>query len=130
VARFASKNNVNNGSCLGVADFSGHRRCPTSTVSGDFLHWAEGPVPAAGGSISNLWAELGNAMPPGKSATVSVLDITPPAGPQTVVLTCEVTSGHATCENTGAETILKGHYMLVRVNTTGPPTSWRVSFRY
>jgi hypothetical protein len=106
-----------------------HHHCPTSTRAGEFERWAEGPVPAAGGSISSLWAETSTPVPAGKSATVNVIDMTPPSG-QSIVLKCEVTSGSTTCDSTQAEPIEKGHYLLVRINTTAPPATWRVSFRY
>jgi hypothetical protein len=130
VARFASENKAKNESCLGVIGSFRAGKCQTSTAAHDFLDVAEGPVPAAGGSISNLWAEAGSTMPVGDSATVNVIDMTPTSGPQKVALSCEVTAGQTTCENTEAAPILKGHYMLVRINTTAPRTNWRVTFRY
>jgi hypothetical protein len=130
VARFASGNNVDNGECLGVRANFGHNRCPTRSTTREFEKWAEGPMPAAGGSISNLWAEVSTPVPAGKSTTVNVIDMTPPSGTQSVVLKCEVTTGNTTCESTKAEPIPKGHYVLVRINTTARPATWRVTFRY
>lgn len=86
-------------------------------------------MPAAGGSISNLWAEAGTTVPSKKSSTVSVIDETP-GGVQTVVLTCEVLAAARACSNTNTAPIAAGHYLMVRIDTTAPPTSWRVSFRY
>jgi hypothetical protein len=130
VARFASKDNVDNGECLGVRDNFGHNHCPPRSTTREFEKWAEGPVPAAGGSVSNLWAEASTPVPAGKSTTVDVIDTTAPSGTPSVVLKCEVTTGNTTCENTTAAPIAQGHYMLVRINTTAPPATWRVTFRY
>jgi len=102
-------------------------RCP-KTAGRDF-QFTEGPVSAAGGSISNLWAEAGTTVPSKKSSTVSVIDETP-AGVQTVVMTCTVPAGTRTCSNTHTVPIEAAHYLMVRIDTTAPPTSWRVSFRY
>ena len=127
-AIFGSSDNVRTGRCLGnVANLSESSKCPKS-AGGDF-QFTEGPVSAAGGSISNLWAEAGAPVPSKKSSTVNVIDETP-AGVQTVVLTCVVAEGAKTCSNTKAIPIEAGHYLMVRTDTTAAPTSWRVSFRY
>jgi hypothetical protein len=43
---------------------------------GRLLELSEGPVSVAGGSAWNLWAEAASAMPIGRSATTSVVDMT------------------------------------------------------
>ena len=91
--------------------------------------FTEGPVPAAGGSISNLQAETGVAVSTGKNATVNVIDETP-TGAQTVLMTCMVSEGKRTCANTGETSIAAGHYLMVRIDSTSSATTWRVSFRY
>jgi hypothetical protein len=127
-AIFGSSDNVYTGQCLGnVANIHDRGKCP-KTAGRDF-EFTEGPVSAAGGSISNLWAEAGTTVPSKKSSTVNVIDETP-TGVQTVVLTCFVPAGARTCSNTSVVPIEAGHYLMVRIDTTAPPTSWRVSFRY
>jgi len=103
-------------------------KCPKSTNAGEFVYYTEG-VPAGGGQISDLWAEASGPIASGK-ATVNVLDMTPPEGPQTVAMSCEVTVGQSTCSNTGSVPIAAGHYMLVQIITTAKPTRWDVTFRY
>jgi hypothetical protein len=129
VARFASIVPVKNESCIGIFGVWGSGSCGPSWGSGAFLDLVEGPVPAAGGIISNLWAEAGGALS-GGSATVEVLDLIPPSGPTNTALSCPVAKGGTTCENKGNVPIAAGHYMLVRVKTTALPTTWHVSFRY
>jgi hypothetical protein len=127
-ATFGSSGGVRTGQCLGnVADIGAHSKCP-KTAGRDFK-FTEGPVSAAGGSISNLWAEGGTTVPPKESSTVNVIDETP-AGVQTVVMSCVVPAGARTCSNTSPAPIEAGHYAMVRVDTKARPTSWRVSFRY
>jgi hypothetical protein len=112
---------------VGIAQANEPERCP-KTTGRDFV-FTEGPVSAANGSISNLWAEAGTVVPSAKSSTVNVIDETP-SGVQAVVLSCTVAAGAKTCSNTGSVGIAAGDYLMVRVNTTAPPTTWRVSFRY
>ena len=127
-AIFGSSNEVHNGRCLGnVTNIGDSGRC-RKTAGHDFK-FTEGPVSAAGGSVSNLWAEAGTAVAAKKSSTVEVIDETP-AGVQTVVMTCTVPAGATTCSNTGTVAIAAGHYLMVRIETTASPASWRVSFRY
>ena len=101
--------------------------CPT-TGDADFVY-TEGPVPAAGGSISNLQAETSTAVAAGKVVTVNVMDETS-AGVQTVVMTCTVAVGATTCSNTGTAAVAAGHYLMVRIDTTDSARAWRVTFRY
>jgi hypothetical protein len=114
---------VATGECIGNTHFFAAGTCSTG-AGGDFK-FTEGPIPAAGGSISNLEAEAGTAV----NATVNVIDKTP-SGAQTVVMTCMVTGGTKTCSNTGTVGIVALHYLMVRIETTSTATTWRVSFRY
>jgi hypothetical protein len=119
---------VGTGRCIGnQANFNQQNNCPTAPIK-DF-QFTEGPVPAAGGLVSNLQAEAAAAVPMGKSTTVNVLDETP-AGAQTVVLSCPVAVGARTCANPGTVTVAAGHYLMVRIDTTAPGTGWRVAFRF
>jgi hypothetical protein len=86
-------------------------------------------VPAAGGSVSNLWAEAGSAVASKDSSTVSVIKETT-TGVQKVVMTCTVPAGASTCSNPATAAVAAGEYLLVQISTTAYPTSWRVSFRY
>ena len=61
VALFGNEHNTTSGDCLSNSGNFGHASapmCPT-TAGGDFIFTEGGPVPAAGGSISNLQAEAG-----------------------------------------------------------------------
>jgi hypothetical protein len=127
VALFGSANKVASGQCIGASARFGQGSCPSS--AGDDFMFTEGPVPAAGGSISNLQAETGVAVSSGKNATVNVIDETP-TGAQTVVMTCVVSEGKRTCANTGATSIAAGDYLMVRIDSTSSAAAWRVSFRY
>jgi hypothetical protein len=119
-AIFGSSDNVYGGQCLGnVANMHDGGKCP-KTAGRDFK-FTEGPLSAAGGSISNLWAEAGTTVPSKESSTVNVIDETP-AGVRTVVMTCTVPAGARTCSNTSAVPIEAGHYLMVRIDTTAPPT--------
>jgi len=115
--------------CLGnVENLGDAGRCP-KTAGRDF-EFTEGPVPGAGGSISNLWAEAGSLVTAKKSSTVNVIDETA-SGAQTVAMSCTIPAGSNTCSNTGpAVPIAAGHYLMVQIVSTAWPTSWRVSFRY
>jgi hypothetical protein len=131
VAVFASEHSTSSGACLSNSANFAHSPappCPT-TAEGDFIY-TEGPVPAAGGSISNLEAQAGSAPAAGKRSIVNVIDETP-TGHQTVVMKCEIYKAkETTCSNTGAIPIDKGHYLMVQIDTTASPTTWRVTFRY
>jgi hypothetical protein len=115
--------------CLGNIANPVPGNCPNS--AGHDFRFTEGPVSAAGGSISNLWAETGTAVPAGSSSNVKVIDENQ-AGIQTMVFECTapIGPGSTTCSNTGSVPIAAGHYLMVRIETTAPPTSWRVNFRY
>ena len=128
MAIFGSEANVANGRCIGnSANFNQQSTCPT-TAAKDFK-FTEGPVPAAGASVSKLQAEAGAVMSGERSATVNVIDETP-AGVQKVVMTCTVAGGNKTCVNAGTAAVVAGDYLMVRIDTTGPGTFWRVTFRY
>jgi hypothetical protein len=60
---------------------------------------------------------------------VNVIDETP-AGAQTVLMTRKINAGETTCSNKGMIGIAAGHYLMVRIDTTAPATTWRVTFRY
>jgi len=128
VAEFGAELPVLNGECLGnYTHITLPGSCPTG-AGHDFAH-TEGPVPAAGGSVSNLWAEAGSAVASKDSSTVSVIKETP-AGVQKVVMTCTVPAGATSCSNTATAAVAAGEYLLVQIATTAFPTSWRVGFRY
>ncbi|HXW58918.1 MAG TPA: hypothetical protein VEJ23_05510 [Solirubrobacteraceae bacterium] len=127
-AIFGSERLVLSGECLGnVANMSYASVCP-NTAGRDFL-FTEGPVSAGGGLISDLQAEAATAPLAKTSSAVNVIDETP-SGQQTVVMTCTVAAGATSCSNIGTVSIAAGHYVMVQVNTTAFPTTWRVSFRY
>jgi hypothetical protein len=119
---------VGNGRCISNSgNLDSQATCPTTAIT-DWI-FTEGPVPAAGGSISNLQAETGTAVGSGKVVTVNVIDETP-AGVQTVAMTCTVAVGSTTCNNTGTAAVAAGHYLMVRIDTTDSARTWRVTFRY
>jgi hypothetical protein len=124
---FGSPNKVTTGQCLGNSGHFGQGSCPSS--AGRDFDFTEGPVPAAGGSVSNLQAEAGAAPAAGKNATVNLIDETP-SGAQTVAMTCTVSGGATTCSNTGTVAVTAGHYLMVRIDTTSLATTWRVGVRY
>ena len=88
-------------------------------------------MPAAGGDISDLQAQIGTAPAAGKSAIVDVLDETP-AGAQSVAMSCTIAATQTTCSNTGTVAIAAGHYLMVQIDgtSTAAASTWRVTFRY
>lgn len=125
VAQFGSSTPVTSGNCIGnIGNFGSEAACPTS-AEGDFTY-TDGPVPANFGRVGFLQAETGTA---GTTAEVHVIDETPLGG-QTVVLSCTVVSA-TTCKNsTSSVVVAAGHYLMVRIDTTSLPGTWRVTFRY
>ncbi len=128
VAKFASEDSVRSGMCLGTSGYFWPAGCPTNPA-GSSMWFTEGPVPAAGASVSNLQAEAGAPVPLKKTSTVNVIDMAPGMG-QKVILSCTVPVGATTCSNTGTVTVAAGHYLLVQIVTTAPQTTWRAGFRY
>jgi hypothetical protein len=130
VAFFGSAWPTLGGECIGSAgNFEvWPKPCPTNAQS-DF-YYSQGPVPAAGGSISNLQAQAGSNAEHGESWLVAVID-EKPSGAQTVAMTCTVLEKSNSCSNSGSVAIAAGDYMLVEIKPpVGWPTTWRVSFRY
>jgi hypothetical protein len=135
VAVFGNEHNTSSGDCLSNSANFAHSPapvCPT-TAEGDFIY-TEGPVPAAGGSISDLQAESGSAPTGKKSATVTVIDETPNGTQHPTVMKCTIPAPlpapPKTCSNTGAVPIEPGHYLMVQTGGTASATTWRVTFRY
>jgi hypothetical protein len=129
-ALFGNEHGTTSGDCISNSANFAHSPapgCPT-TAQGDYVY-TEGPVPAAGGSISNLQAQAGSAAAPKKSSLVNVIDETP-AGVQKVAMTCKINAGETTCSNMSMVGIAAGHYLMVRIDTTASATTWRVTFRY
>ena len=130
VALFESAYPVVPGECLsdtsGIGAFP--RQCPADPEGA--VDYAEGPVPAAGGSLSNLIAEAGVSAPRADSWEV-VVTIQSAAGARTVAVTCTVDEGSRTCSHSGTTAVQAGDYLMVSVRSGAVwPTTWRVSFRY
>src|SRR5262249_35910286 len=88
----------------------------------------EGPVPAGGGTVTNLEVATDTAPGAGKTFVINVQDNTTGA----TLLSCSITVSRKTCTNTGSAPIPAGHYLQVQVTglpTRGAPSS-RVTFRY
>jgi hypothetical protein len=130
VAYFGSEYPAHAGACLGIADDPRTFPAPCAVdAAQDFFH-AVGPIPAAGGSVSNLEAKAGAAARTGEAPTVEVVAVTP-AGARTKLLTCALHEGNSSCSNTGSAAVSSGDYLMVALQSTSwPGTTWRVSFRY
>lgn len=116
--------------CLGNAGHLGALAapCPPDPAS-DFIY-TEGPVPAAGGSISNLQAQSGEAAGRGESWEVSIIEAAA-SGAQSVAMSCLVSEGTSACSDPASSAIAAGDYVRVSVQSgRAERQSWRVSFRY
>jgi hypothetical protein len=128
--------NVGTGQCVGNITFgtSNHATCPTAEAANTFsaeVSFLEGPVPAGGGTLTNLEATSTGTPTAGQSYAVDVLDNTT----GNVLLSCTVTSSSSPagyCSNTGTATVNAGVYLEVRITSAGgaPNKAWRVTFRY
>jgi hypothetical protein len=141
VATFFSTADVHNGECIGNSTFATnkHGACPAvvaaNTYSAD-VQFLEGPVPAGGGTVSNLEATTDTAMTGSQSWTIDVIDNTAPTA--VVLLSCTINAttslSTTTCQNTGSAAVAAGHYLEVKATKGGSPLPadkpFRVTFRY
>jgi hypothetical protein len=87
-----------------------------------------GPIPASGGTITNLFVQLDNNVTgTGASWTATVLD----NGVPTAVF-CTIPTGSQSCTSGASVAIAAGHWLQVKVTSVNGPAgrNWRVSFRY
>ena len=130
VGLFGSPLAVPPGACIGVAVGAPHPPSPCPRDPTEDFAYAQGPMPAAGGALSNLEAQAGEAARRGTSWTVAVLDETP-QGVKTIALSCMVSEGASSCSNPGSASVHPGDYLMVEIEPGGGHlTTWRVSFRY
>jgi hypothetical protein len=111
--------------------------CPAAvtanTYSGE-LTFLEGPVPAGGGTITNLEATTNTAMTGTQSWTIDVID----NATGSVLLSCTINTttslSTTACQNTGSAAVAAGHYLQVKATKGGSPLPadkpFRVTFRY
>jgi hypothetical protein len=133
VANFMSSSNVPNGECIGNIIFASnnHGGCPSAVTANTFtseVTFLEGPVPAGGGTVTNLEAVVNTAPTGTQSHTVTVLNNTTGA----TLLSCSITAGNTSCQSTASGSVPAGHYLQVRINNVNGASSrqFRVTFRY
>jgi hypothetical protein len=116
---------------LSIGAAAGSAACPAAipanTLSAN-ITLVEGPVPAGGGTVTNL--EATNSSTASGDWLAEVIDNTT----GTTLLSCTIlnTSGTSPfCQNTGTASVAAGHYLQVKVTTnSGGNKNWRVTFRY
>jgi hypothetical protein len=122
--------------CIGNVTFGTdkHAACPAanSGYSAETTYLA-GPVPAGGGSVSNLQAFTDAVPAVGASVVITVIDNTTGV-PK---LSCTITSASvpaSSCSNNGSAPVAAGDYLEVQVATSNDNSlqdkHYRVSFRY
>ncbi len=119
--------------CIGNVYFgtNKHASCPAATPANTYsaeVEFLDGPVPAGGGSVTNLEAVVNTAPTAGQSHVVEVMNNTT----GTTLLSCTVTAGNSSCQNVGSAAVPAGHYLQVRIDNVGGASNrkWRVTFRY
>ena len=137
MAIFFSKEKVRNAECVGNVEygFMNHGPCPPATPASTFSNetrYLEGPVPAGGGSVSNLEATSDTGPTGAGTYLIEIVDNTTGG----TLLSCSITAASPTqsCENNGTTPVAAGHYLQVRMTKTGSPspkdTALRITFRY
>ena len=127
MATFYTTANVKTNECVGNLIFgvAGSAACPAAvpanTYSGDIL-FLEGPVPAGGGTVTNLEVTTNTAVTGTGTWITDVIDNTTGS----ILLSCTITAGTlggVVCQNTGSASVTAGHYLEVRVTKgAGTPT--------
>jgi hypothetical protein len=132
VANFMSTANVEDLRCIGNAILvdNNHDACPAAVTANTYSadDQLEGPVPAGGGIVTNLKATTNTAPGAGQSYLVEVMNNTTGA----TLISCTVTTGNTSCQDTSTTSIAAGEYLQVRIDNQGGASNrmWRVSFRY
>jgi hypothetical protein len=135
VAIFLATSNVADGDCLGNWAISNNSspQCPATPAPAANTYTTsdivDGPVPAGGGTVSNLEATVNTAPGVGNTHTVTVQN----ASTGTDLLSCQIIGTAVFCQNAGSAAVGAGAYVRVRVNhSAGAPTNsnFRVTFRY
>jgi hypothetical protein len=124
---------VPNGYCLNYTELEGKGQgpCPANTSSYSGSELLAGPAPAAGETITNLYATTSATLGSKESVLVSVID----NSSGTTLLSCTVTSASkGACSNaSGSGTAAPGDYVEVKLTGIGSRWyfgQWRVTFRY
>jgi hypothetical protein len=125
---------VANLDCLANAlhETGASQACPAAVAANTFTTEAtflEGPVPAGGGTVTNLVATVDVAPGGAATHTVAVMNNTTGA----VLLSCVMTGTQTSCQNTGSAAVSAGQYLQVRVSNAGGAAnnhSFRATFRY
>ncbi len=133
IASFASSQSVSNGYCLNYTELeeTGQGPCPSKTSGYSGSELLAGPAPAAGETITNLFATTNATLGSKESVLVSVIDNTTGI----TLLSCTVSSASkGSCSNaSGSGTAAPGDYVEVKLTGIGSrwyPGQWRVTFRF
>jgi hypothetical protein len=133
IATFVSFKNVARGNCLKYTDLAaqGTAAGPAATAGFSTSQLLDGPTPASGATVTNLYAETSATVTGADTVLVAVIDNTT----ATTLLSCTVTSAPPKgCSNTsGSGSAAAGDNIEVKLTATGSSGNlkpWRVTFRY
>jgi hypothetical protein len=131
IATFRSTKPVASGHCLDATENAaqGNGVCPGPTTGYSISPLLDGPTPANGATVTDLYADSNATVTGSETAFVAVVDNTT----GTTLLSCTVNSaskGH--CSNaSGSGSVAGGDNIEVKVTVNGSSASqWRVRFRY
>ena len=133
VALFQSSTPVPTGNYVGnvlAAGTGTEGTCPNAQGRGMMTtnDFPEGPVPAGGGTVSDLEATVNTAPAAGKKTVVDVFDNTEAA----LLARCTITEGNTSCQSTAATPVAAGDYIVVLSDgsSNAAAAEMRVTFRY
>jgi hypothetical protein len=91
------------------------------------VSFLEGPVPAGGGTVTNVEATV-NTASCSASHTVQIRNNTTGS----VIVSRSITVGNTFCHNTSSAAVSPGQYLEVRIDLVSGPSNrqFRVMFRY
>lgn len=129
IATFAGKGKLGTGFCLNSTEYTkpGTGACPPSTTGYSASALLDGPIPANGGKISDLYANTSPTVAGSETVTVRVIDSTT----ATQLLSCVIIGSH--CENASVGGSAAGGDNI-EVEVTASPAlnndaAFRVEFR-
>jgi hypothetical protein len=133
VATFASFGRVASGECLDSTDLAGQGSgpCPAKTSGFSNSDVPAGPTPAAGATVSGLYADTNASVSGSDTVLVAVTDNTTGKA----LVSCTVNSTNKTnCSNSSVSGFAKGgdniEVKLTASGSSGNNKQWRVRFRY
>jgi hypothetical protein len=141
VALFLDTSNVSNNECIGNSRFNTNQSaaCPSPAAAADSftseIKYLEGPVPAGGGTVSNIEALIETPVTGAQTWTIEVVDNTTGSSLLSCTINTTTSLSASACRSTGSAAVAAGHYLEVRstksqVTPVPGDRAVRVSFRY